>query len=762
MAMSKMADARREAGRLAGSALSSPLHGDKNMKPPARRPRQRSKRRRPDDTADSSLLSGDHGRQRRKQRLIRKDDLKRARRYGMREAARFNRLKMTWGGVVFIYDPATNQEVTSFEDSAGAGVFSGSRFTEPIVIDKNLEAETPQALESHLEQQQYYLDHLGEWDSHSVFVVDMSGSMRRDDVNGARSRSDAVWMAMARDFVGEQLRQGLAGAGDLVSVVIMKGQASVLMRCEPTDYVLFNRFLELREWNSLRPSGPGNYLPALAQAEELLQVNPKCPTLSLVFFSDGRPSDGVDRGVFRKRIGSIASKLGRRLVVRFIGMSDEAEDFQALSDMASEAAAFGSMALFQRPTMDTGSLAKSFSSLVTSLTQSKTAMSIVDWRSKAIRTDIVRERQGEAEKFDWNQWKIFRNSDSQNYVVRMWMWDRKRDAISYLMDPRCIFCYLMTTLRETCHSCQACFICVACKGKAPEHEGSAYCREFEANLCHGKMVPRPVPSFSVAVKKSAFGEGVERIVRKFHFLGDDGTVKSLRWVAKESRFVEEHSSWHARLDYHTVFCRTQVLASDLAAQFNAQLASMASHLPVSCHVLLRKIPRIRFLEPLVVELMENGQEWSVLVEEMLEGEYRKWNNNMGYVKGSRGTGSFRPAVLDTVNEEGKPSVNPPDSHSSILRLIRAEDIPQAFSHFTYKQSDSKLMVVDLQGVLKGNPDGTREFVLTDPAVHRRDSSDDLNIGDFGRTDRGVKGIQAFFDSHVCGPACHLFNLSSGS
>ena len=38
------------------------------------------------------------------------------------------------------------------------------------------------------------------WTSHSVLVVDMSGSMRRDDVNGGRCRSDGVWIALASDY----------------------------------------------------------------------------------------------------------------------------------------------------------------------------------------------------------------------------------------------------------------------------------------------------------------------------------------------------------------------------------------------------------------------------------------------------------------------------------------------------------------------------------------------------------------------------------
>jgi hypothetical protein len=98
--------------------------------------------------------------------------------------------------------------------------------------------------------------------------------------------------------------------------------------------------------------------------------------------------------------------------------------------------------------------------------------------------------------------------------------------------------------------------------------------------------------------------------------------------------------------------------------------------------------------------------------------------------------------------------------------IRVEDIPQAFSHFTYKVSKGELMVVDLQGILKREPDGRREFVLTDPAIHsrrhrRREDSQHQQqptLGPLGRTDQGERGLRAFWQSHVCSDACRLLGL----
>ena len=79
-----------------------------------------------------------------------------------------------------------------------------------------------------------------------------------------------------------------------------------------------------------------------------------------------------------------------------------------------------------------------------------------------------------------------------------------------------------------------------------------------------------------------------------------------------------------------------------------------------------------------------------------------------------------------------------------------EDIPQAFSHFTYLASNRKFLVCDLQGVknMKTRPP---VFELTDPAIHY---SEITNRKDYGRTDRGQQGVDNFFNTHKCSGLCH--------
>ncbi len=89
--------------------------------------------------------------------------------------------------------------------------------------------------------------------------------------------------------------------------------------------------------------------------------------------------------------------------------------------------------------------------------------------------------------------------------------------------------------------------------------------------------------------------------------------------------------------------------------------------------------------------------------------------------------------------------------------IEKEFVPQAFSHFTYEASKKNFMVVDLQGVLKQNTDGTSVYHLTDPAIHKQKKKK-FRSWTFGRTDRGEKGMKAFFRTHQCNNLCKLLGL----
>jgi hypothetical protein len=761
-----------------------------------------------DSVIASSLLSTRHGRERREERKINKIDLQNARRYGMVEAGHGQRLKYTYGGIVFIYDPERNYEVTSFPSRDPISVISGTKCTRPVILDKKEEFRASSKKKLYKVERLKVLADKAHWTSHTVLVVDMSGSMRRDDVNGARCRSDGVWIALARDFVKKQLGRKTATMYDLVSVVLMNETAEAVMVCYPMHWYIYNKFVRFREWKTIRPRGPGNYLPALEKAEKLLDKNSSAScSLSLLFFSDGKPSD---RGPFKERMGAIASKFGRRLTVCCIGMADDSEDFTTLQEMATEAENYGALASFNKPSLSMDSLSNIISSLVTSLASSKTEMTdLRTGKQRSVRVDIRRERKGAPDDTNINDnWRVFHDKDPDRNVPYIWTWSYKLDDFVTLMDPRCIGCYRNTAdhnfdvlLGEKCPQCKASFFCRHCAEDKDRfaiphtnyfriHMGSAECKKCAKDRRLGKIVKWAIPSFSLAVKKLVFGEGAERIVYKVRFLDWKRDFIGPKMVAKESRFVEAHGNYDDRMNYHRDFLRTQAIASELADTFNGALDSVKGHFDQQDYSVLDRFPRIRFLKPLVVEALtgdKSGTEWNILVEEQLEGRYTKFNSNTGYVhhtaqelnhgfagsnQDSDSEESSHEGGLEVIEEGSEEEEDSDDevfdnkhkapNRNALKFDVRPEHIPQTFSHFTYERSKKQLMVVDLQGVLQTKPDGNLEYVLTDPAIHKRrrkKRTNKLQNWTFGRTDRGESGMRQFFETHQCNDACRILGLT---
>lgn len=118
--------------------------------------------------------------------------------------------------------------------------------------------------------------------------------------------------------------------------------------------------------------------------------------------------------------------------------------------------------------------------------------------------------------------------------------------------------------------------------------------------------------------------------------------------------------------------------------------------------------QVKFVAAAVLELPQRNPPLTLAVEPMMQGTFRKYNNNSGYV---------------------------PEN----VRWT-----PQAFSHFTYEYSGHELMIVDIQGV---------NDVYTDPQILSPDGEG------YGRGNLGRRGIRRFFKTHVCNPICAQLSLS---
>jgi hypothetical protein len=432
-----------------------------------------------------------------------------------------------------------------------------------------------------------------------------------------------------------QLDEHLATENDVVSVILMRDTSEVVVHCEPLDWVLYNKLIDMRDWTECRPSGAGNYLPALEVAESLLAVNHKVKALALMFFSDGKPSDN---GPFVEKMGEIASKYRRRLNFCCIGMADDNEDFKTLNDMVTEAGDYGAISSFNRPSLDTESLSNIISSMSSTLTATKTEMTdVATGRTRVIRHDVRSERKGAADDLQLtSEWRVYDGKSWINFVIRIWSWNSRTDDFVCLRDPRCIFCYAdcinqVDPPGRWCPHCEAAAICEKCSDRLDTHYKSHNCYFRKKFFRAGKLISDVViPSFSVAMKEPIFGEGAERIVRKFRYLDRARRFVGPKMVAKESRFIDEHDgTYRMERAFHANFLRTQALASDYAGMFNNELDQLCAR-----HDWIREIPRIHFVQPLVVEVVDaEGKVLNILIERFLQGEYEKFNNNMGYIKG---------------------------------------------------------------------------------------------------------------------------------
>lgn len=118
--------------------------------------------------------------------------------------------------------------------------------------------------------------------------------------------------------------------------------------------------------------------------------------------------------------------------------------------------------------------------------------------------------------------------------------------------------------------------------------------------------------------------------------------------------------------------------------------------------------KVEFVKAWILELTERQGSPLCAVERFVSGDYRKHNNNYGYVSDDE------------------------------------RNTPQAFSHFTYEASAHTMLVVDIQGV--GD-------MLTDPQIHT------LNQGDFGKGNLGVRGFHKFLSTHKCNAICQYLKLN---
>jgi len=657
-----------------------------------------------------SILSSTHGRMRRAERSIQKRDLQAALRYGTKERSINDRGKLCYkfrfADIVYITDETCTREITSWA-APGSG------------IDVPSEEISPQLQRRHDVASETILKKM-HWTSHTVIIVDQSGSMRKADVDGGVTRSDAVWLSLAIDFVRKQLDRGEATSTDVVSIIIMNSASKVVVDRQPMDWLLYNRIIELLR--SQEPCFDGNYGPALDRAEDLLAFNIEGSfALSLFFLSDGRPSDRILRGfhprtyhseMVRERIDALLSRFGRRLSVVAVGFGRPGEDFNVLEMLASRPSKFGGIGEFCTSDLKVTGLVKAFSSLISSTMATKTELSELGGSKQRPIRIVKREPNDTADEYylsdDWYSYKM-------DYLVSCETWS---DTSS----------------------------------------------KWKQQPLHSRAAA------GVAYRKKFFGEGAERLVAKFREINKNDFFVGPLLVAKESRFQVESDD--DPKEFHKVFCKTQARAQAVAEEFNKRLDAIPG--------MPKSIPRIQFLNCSVYTVYDYELGTiGVLVEEQLDPvKYKKWNDNKGGIEGrapdfaaAPAAGSIMPGPMAAIAESDEEDEEEEDDDDNdddddddddddkyvcntnpASPSIKDDDIPQAFSHFSYHWSKRKQLICDLQGVLDESIVPPL-FKFTDPVVHHRSKTGRKNV--YGRTDRGADGTDDFFKTHVCSELCRM-------
>ncbi|KAF7232244.1 hypothetical protein EG68_09451 [Paragonimus skrjabini miyazakii] len=195
----------------------------------------------------------------------------------------------------------------------------------------------------------------------------------------------------------------------------------------------------------------------------------------------------------------------------------------------------------------------------------------------------------------------------------------------------------------------------------------------------------------VRIEQKSFGRGAMRECFRVKKLSN--FTQSEEW-SHAANFVAKRYIDHVEPRVYFDDVRLQMDAKLWAEEFSRQPA------------ILKKVD---IAQMCVLEFVNRPEKPLYHLEHFIEGTYRKYNSNSGFVDET------------------------------------ARNTPQAFSHFTFEQSGHRLIVVDIQGV--GD-------LWTDPQIHTADGQA------YGDGNLGIRGMALFFHTHRCNPLCEALDLGT--
>lgn len=671
-----------------------------------------------------------HAISRKEQRRLSCSEIESALSHGTRQPIDDGCWEYKFGGIIAIVDPTDSIVLTVYPES-GYGID-----IDKVVITEETEDQHRRSCR--------FLREKEKWTSHTVAVIDQSGSMRKMDIDEGVTRSDLVWLTLAIDVVYNGINSGDRKVTDVLSVISMKDNASIMIDRMPFDWILYNKIIGIMKTE--KPSNGGKFIPALDLVQDYLLWNrSRNCALSLLFLSDGKPSDNFKTGKgsnnhiqgehfksMKKQmtppIERLASFLGKRLNMCFFAIGPESsDDFGILEHMSNQAKEYECSVIYQPASLKAGVLSTALRKMSTTTTNTMTTISDIP-KSFTFRDFIKMKQTDVGSPSLTDTWEVFEKSE----IVKM----------EYRKD-----------------------------------------RGFVST---SEVFSHPLAT-GIAWETRWFGEGKERLAKELREIGPCRfNFVGLPMVLKASITVSNTTEVDTK-EFHKSFCKSQIKAEEFAKKFN----EAASLLPIP-------VPRIEFLPCWVygITQKDSGKKQYFLVEPQLDiAQYVKFNDNAGSIYNSTSspqlnstTGSqfkfkaipptmdqFLPS-LDAVTEESdEDSFDDRISNNKNCRgevvdtiytpllleeQIAACNVMQAFSCFSFWISSRKYLVCDLQGnCIKDTCPPV--YRLTDPVIHTSGKHLDFlkekygTAPRFGRTDRGQDGIEDFFQTHTCSKLCKM-------
>lgn len=552
--------------------------------------------------------------------------------------------------------------------------------------------------------------------THFILVVDTSGSMANVDCERPKdeddepsckvSRLDAV-METCSQFITVSHSEGCSSTADVYTFITFNEESVPHFLCQDA----FQAVQKL-EQVKITPERQTFYTAGIKAIDWAIKKNPKKMPAYVVFLSDGEPTDPKENlshlQVLRRK------HPGSALKIYTIGFGESAQvtadgsDFAYLQQIASLGGGH-----FQRSGASLSSLQGAFTAVTSTISQSRSSGRRSSGRLARSETTPQGANWVSIASASASAAGAASSSVHQDAIIEEGSEEDEDEPTAAghvanapdategppevefeLPSPDLIFKDVANTALWNCFKAASTL--------------------FKFN--DGWQFKKDSDVTTVFVRRKPFMQGGMRLV--YGMAEEKGADKLNGPRADEHRLVakrrfEDLRNHDSSFKAHEAFCKSTAVADYFAKNFRQRLKRLEVNADFG-------FLEVRLFSPIqAAGSQEKG--YYFCAEQWMKGHFVKLNSNCGYVNSA----------------EYK-------QHS---------EIAQAFSHFTFQESQGELLVVDLQGMCGVRQDERPYLLLTDPQVHCRG-----RLERFGNGDLGATGMCDFFKHHKCSDLCHHLGL----